>query len=52
MVCGFGIGERELAQQALTYADGFVVGSAFVKAITDGASPADLQKLAMDIDPR
>lgn len=52
VVSGFGIGDKALAKQVLQHADGFVVGSAFVKAISDGASPADLQNLATEIDPR
>lgn len=52
VVAGFGIGNRELAQQALDHADGFVVGSAFVKAISNGATPEELQALAESIDPR
>jgi len=52
VVSGFGIGNRMLARQALISADGFVVGSAFVEAITHGASPDDLQNLATEIDPR
>lgn len=52
VVSGFGISDRQLSAQALEHADGFVVGSAFVKAITDGASPADLKTLTMNIDPR
>lgn len=52
LVSGFGIGDRSLAKQALDAADGFVVGSAFIKAISQGASSADLTQLARDIDPR
>lgn len=52
VVAGFGIGDRNMAALALKHADGFVVGSAFVSAITDGASPTDLTKLAINIDPR
>lgn len=52
IVSGFGIGNRALAAQALKHADGFVVGSAFVNAISNGASPSDLKNLAIEIDPR
>ncbi|MCH9689999.1 MAG: tryptophan synthase subunit alpha [Gammaproteobacteria bacterium] len=52
VISGFGIGNRALAAQALKHADGFVVGSAFVDAISHGASPADLKNLAIEIDPR
>ncbi len=52
VVSGFGIGNRSLAAQALQHADGFVVGSAFVNAISNGASPSDLKNLATEIDPR
>jgi tryptophan synthase alpha chain len=52
VVSGFGIGSSALAAEALRHADGFVVGSAFVRAISNGASPADLKNLATDIDPR
>lgn len=52
IVCGFGIGSSELAEQALSCADGFVVGSAFVSAISKGASPEELKLLAQAIDPR
>ena len=48
----FGIGNKNIAQEILQYADGFVVGSAFVDAISAGASPNDLYKLALEIDPR
>jgi tryptophan synthase alpha chain len=52
VVCGFGIGDKVLAKQALDHADGFVVGSAFVAAMSEGASPAELKSLAALIDPR
>jgi len=52
VVSGFGIGNKTLAAQALKHADGFVVGSAFVSAISNGASPSDLKNLAIEIDPR
>ncbi len=52
VVAGFGIGERTLAQRALNAADGFVVGSAIINAITAGAPPTELTTLACQIDPR
>lgn len=52
IVCGFGIGNSALAQQALAHAHGFVVGSAFVNAISNGASAEDLKQLALKINPR
>ena len=52
IVCGFGIGNSVLAKEALDHADGFVVGSAFVSAMTEGATPAALKELAQSIDPR
>ncbi len=52
IVSGFGIGTRALAADAIQHADGFVVGSAFVKAISDGKAPNDLQQLAAHIKPR
>ena len=52
IVCGFGIGDKELAAKVLDISNGFVVGSAFVSAINNGAKPNDLQKLAQQIDPR
>lgn len=52
VVAGFGIASKESASKVLQHADGFVVGSLFVKAITDGATPDDLKQLATKIDPR
>lgn len=52
VVSGFGIGNREMAKNALECADGFVVGSAFVNAINQDARPEDLKQLALNIDPR
>ncbi len=47
-----GNNEAQIAAQALKHADGFVVGSAFANAISNGASPSDLKNLATEIDPR
>ena len=52
IVTGFGISNKEMALEALKHADGFVVGSTFVKAISEGATPSELTKLAKKIDPR
>ncbi len=51
-VAGFGIGTKESAKAAIAFADGFVVGSLFVKAMNEGISPTQLQFLATSIDPR
>lgn len=52
LVAGFGIADRASAAQALAVADGFVVGSAFVAALEQGATPAELAALARCLDPR
>lgn len=52
VVAGFGIANRESARQALAHADGFVVGSAFVRLMEDRCDPQALTKLAQEIDPR
>lgn len=52
VVAGFGISDRDTAAAVLAHADGFVVGSRFVKAIADGATPAEVTALARSIDPR
>ena len=52
VVAGFGIAARQTAAMVLQQADGFVVGSAFVKAISEGATPDELATLATTIDPR
>lgn len=52
VVSGFGIGDRATAHAAVNVSDGFVVGSAFIKAIANGATPQDLKILAQSIDPR
>lgn len=51
IVVGFGIASRAAVSQVLQYADGVVVGSLFVKALEDGMSLNDLQRLAMQINP-
>ncbi len=52
VVVGFGIAERCVAAEVVQMADGFVVGSAFVKMIEAGARPEDLKIAAQRIDPR
>ena len=49
---GFGISKRETAQEALKLADGFVVGSYFVDAMSREVSAEMLTNLAKQIDPR
>ena len=49
VVVGFGISNQEMANKVLQYADGVVVGSFFVKALEEGATPFDLKKLAQNI---
>lgn len=51
VVAGFGIATRAAATQVLQYADGVVVGSLFVQAIEERMALADLQRLAMQINP-
>ncbi len=51
VVTGFGISQRDTAKQVLKYADGVVVGSLFVKALEDGATPTELTQLALSINP-
>jgi tryptophan synthase alpha chain len=52
IAAGFGIGDRATAQEALAHADGFIVGSAFVKLMENEAAPHQLSDLARTIDPR
>lgn len=52
VAAGFGISDKTTAQQAIEHAEGFVVGSAFVKLMEQKADPSALKKLAMSIDPR
>ena len=49
---GFGIADQKSASSALTAAHGFVVGSAFVKLMEEGAVPHELKMLAQTLDPR
>lgn len=52
IIAGFGIADRASAAAALEHADGFVVGSAFVKKMAEKAPPDALTQLAQAIDPR
>lgn len=52
VVVGFGISNQEMANSVLERADGVVVGSLFVKALEEGASPSILSSLARDIRPK
>ena len=52
VVCGFGIGNREMAAEALNHAAGFVTASAFISASNKGSTPDELGQIAKEIDPR
>lgn len=52
IIAGFGIADRTSAASALDHADGFVVGSAFVKKMEEKSPPETLTRLAQAIDPR
>lgn len=52
VAAGFGISNSKVATEVIQHADGFVVGSAFVKALEEDISISDLQSLVKDIDPR
>lgn len=52
VAAGFGIGQRQTAEEALRHADGFVVGSYFVEAMGRKVTPEELTQLAKNIDPR
>lgn len=49
IVVGFGISNRQMASQALEYAEGVVIGSLFVKALEQHASPEILTVIMQDI---
>ena len=51
VVVGFGISNKEMAAEVLRHADGFVVGSLFVKALEDGVSLSELTKMAQNLLP-
>ncbi len=52
VVIGFGISNRAMAQEAIRFADGFVVGSYFVSAMGQKKTPEELKTMAEAIDPR
>jgi len=52
IVTGFGISNKEMAGQAIKYADGFVVGSLFVETTARIKDYAELTRLAKSLDPR
>lgn len=52
VVVGFGISNKQMAESVIQHADGFVVGSLFVKAVEKGMQTNDLTLLAQSIDPR
>jgi tryptophan synthase alpha chain len=52
VVAGFGISNRQTAKEAVDFADGFVVGSYFVDAMSRKISSEELTDLARQIDPR
>jgi tryptophan synthase alpha chain len=49
IIVGFGISNQATVDRVLQYADGVVVGSLFVKALEEGASPSILSKLAQSL---
>jgi tryptophan synthase alpha chain len=51
VVAGFGISNVAMAKEILQQADGFVVGSLFVKALAEGKSNEELTKLANSVTP-
>lgn len=52
VVVGFGISNQEMAKSVIQYADGFVVGSLFVKAAAEKIELSQLTDLVSSIDPR
>jgi tryptophan synthase alpha chain len=52
VVAGIGISNKRSAQTVLKHANGFVVGSAIVRAMEEKAMPTELTKLIRQIDPR
>ncbi|WP_342147201.1 tryptophan synthase subunit alpha [Rickettsiella endosymbiont of Aleochara curtula] len=52
VIVGFGISNQETICRVLKYADGVVVGSLFVKALEEGASPSTLTILAENLYPK
>ncbi|MFC1746104.1 tryptophan synthase subunit alpha [Candidatus Riflebacteria bacterium] len=52
VVAGFGISNKQMAAEVIRHADGFVVGSLFVREIEKSSSAEKLLKVAREIDPR
>ena len=52
VVTGFGISNKEMAQEALQFADGFVIGSLFVEQAAKTRHYSELTQLAKSLDPR
>lgn len=51
ILAGFGIASKKDAEEICKEADGFVVGSHFVRAVERGASANELEKMAHDLRP-
>lgn len=51
VAAGFGIASRESARHVIQHADGFVIGSKFVKAIDEGLDYQALTQLAQSVQP-
>lgn len=51
VVVGFGISNKNMAAEVLQHADGFVVGSLFVKALEDGMTLPELTVMAKNLMP-
>ncbi len=49
VVAGFGISKKAMADAVLQHADGFVIGSLFVKAVADGKTADEITALARRI---
>lgn len=52
VAAGFGISSQTTAAEVLKYADGFVIGSAFVQLAAKKALPEEFIELANALDPR
>lgn len=51
VLAGFGVATAKDSEAILQHADGFVVGSFFIKALEDGASLEELSRLARGLAP-
>lgn len=49
VVVGFGVSDATMVRNILQHADGFVVGSYFMKALEEGASPTQLTQLTRSL---